>query len=93
MKRVNARRKAKLYERNFGAYSDIIRSLPCDVCGKAPPSQAAHAKSRGSGGDKKELVPLCRFCHGVFDSYRGITRDEMRERAQHYWSIYGATEL
>jgi len=38
-----------------------IRELRCLACGKAPPSEAHHIKSRGSGGgdDWFNLIPLC----------------------------------
>lgn len=43
-----------------------IRSQPCVVCG-ATPSDAAHIKSRGAGGDDTadNLMPLCREHHRI----------------------------
>jgi len=55
--------KRRLYERNFGAKADWIRSLPCHTCDRHPPSDPAHLKSRGAGGDLSHLIPLCRTCH------------------------------
>lgn len=46
-----------------------VRQKPCDGCGKHStknsPNQAAHIKTRGSGGDDKpyNLLSLCVFCH------------------------------
>ena len=38
--------------------------MPCAACGKAPPSDPAHVRSRGAGGlDHANVVPLCRKCH------------------------------
>lgn len=41
------------------------RMLPCVRCGKPPPNDPAHIKSKGSGGDDIDdnLLPLCRECH------------------------------
>ena len=41
-----------------------IRTRPCLACGHSP-SDAAHVKSKGSGGDDVELnlLPLCRIHH------------------------------
>ncbi len=40
------------------------RTRPCLACGHSP-SDAAHVKSKGSGGDDVEhnVIPLCRSCH------------------------------
>lgn len=72
MKHVNAKRRARLYERNFSGgvgHDSYIRSLPCCLCPKGKqttPTQAAHAKARGlggCGGDYTKLVPLCFWHH------------------------------
>ncbi len=62
LKKYNRERRKKLYETQFGSYAAIIRAMPCCVCG-ARPSDPAHVKTRGAGGTKKDLVPLCRRCH------------------------------
>lgn len=44
----------------------IIRSQPCATgCGKMPPSDPAHIKSKGSGGGDYiwNMVPFCRKHH------------------------------
>lgn len=64
IKPVNRERKQRLYERNFGKHSDWIRSMPCAITGAPPPSDPHHVKRRGMGGcggDKRHLVPLCRY--------------------------------
>lgn len=42
-----------------------IQALPCAVCGKKPPSDVHHWRSRGSGGhdDLTNLLSLCRREH------------------------------
>jgi hypothetical protein len=45
---------------------DLIKTRPCVVCnGKHGPSDPAHIKTRGSGGDDTEenVMPLCRLHH------------------------------
>ena len=37
--------------------------MPCVICGKAGPNDAAHVKTRGAGGDKTSLISLCRYHH------------------------------
>lgn len=70
---VNRERRARLYERNFGAYSDVIRALPCCTCGRRAPSDPSHVRARGMGGcngSKRDLVPQCRECHRAFEADR-----------------------
>lgn len=64
LRAVNAERQAHLYERNFGSYSDVIRMMPCLVCDRQP-VEAHHTTSRGAGGDRSTLIPLCRRCHAL----------------------------
>lgn len=47
------------------------RDMPCTACGKPPPSDPAHVKSRGSGGGDHlfNLLPLCRKCHSTSHSF------------------------
>jgi len=42
-----------------------IRKLSCIVCGKNPPSDCCHIKTKGSGGPDSEwnLIPQCRKHH------------------------------
>lgn len=70
MNPLNSERRARLYERNFGAKADWIRRQPCYVTGRSGPSDPAHTRARGMGGcggDRTDLVPLCREAHRDFD--------------------------
>jgi hypothetical protein len=97
---VNRARRARLYERNFGAYSDFIRSLPCAVPGCLRRDiEAAHVVTRkmgGCGGDKTNLVPLCGPHHreeeGHLDEFNAKHGTNLRACAAHLWATYGATE-
>ena len=42
--------------------------MPCSVCGKPPPSDAHHWKTKGAGGrdEMSNLVSLCRTHHQEF---------------------------
>ena len=40
-------------------YLEYIRSLPCLICNKQPPSHPHHTKTRGSGGSDLTTIPLC----------------------------------
>lgn len=64
MNKVNARRKRRLYHEQFGDYADLIRAMQCIVCDHGP-ADPHHTKSRGAGGDKSSLIPLCRRCHAL----------------------------
>lgn len=86
LRRFNRARRRRLYERNFGAHADVIRSLPCCGCGRPAPSAAAHSVGRkmgGCGGDRTTLVPLCESnpktgrvgCHYLFDEDRDAFTD------------------
>lgn len=46
-------------------YLAAVRQLPCLACGKSPPNEAHHVKSRGAGGgdDYWNLIPLCNEDH------------------------------
>lgn len=93
---ANPRRKHRRYEEQFGAYADIIRALPCAACSDPPPSDPHHTRSRGAGGTKRHLVPLCRWCHAtghalgwsrVEDLY-GVDLDQV---AAKLWGVHGDT--
>lgn len=62
----NPKRRREAFERNFGQRGEVVRSMPCllAVTGECRGLvQAAHAKSRGAGGGRRELVPLCAGHH------------------------------
>jgi hypothetical protein len=62
-------------EGNSAAHKHAICSLPCCVCGRAPPVDPHHLKSgpakaeRGIGmkATDRFLVPLCRICHSAVE--------------------------
>lgn len=62
-----------------------IRALPCVSCGKAAPSEAAHAnwseygKGMGVKAADSNTVSLCRICHHDFDTY--AKRDRVESKA------------
>lgn len=68
-------------------YRRLVAALPCINCGKAGPSQAAHA-DQGKGGhiktDDRTCFPLCATsfeapgCHDIIGSSGQYTRDERR---------------
>lgn len=65
--RPNKARKARLFVRNY--HSDeyrewLVSQYPCSVAG-CPNRDviAAHAKSKGAGGDWRDLFPLCNAHH------------------------------
>jgi hypothetical protein len=61
IKRANPRRRKAAHARNFGDEAALVRSLPCLVCGGL--AEPAHVTSRGAGGGRFDLVPLCRTHH------------------------------
>lgn len=89
---VNSKRRARLYERNFGDKADMIRLEPCCVCGDTRGCDPAHVDARGMGGckgDKSCLVPLCRACHHLFDvvavtvaKFKELTGVDLVEQAE-----------
>ena len=44
-----------------GAYVAWVRGQPCLVCGKL--GEACHVRTRRNGGDRGNVVPLCREHH------------------------------
>lgn len=56
------------YRRETTQDADLLgrfRELPCMACGKYPPSEAHHIRTRGAGGgdDYFNILPLCNSCH------------------------------
>jgi hypothetical protein len=48
----------------------FVRQLPCVVCGKAAPSEAAHVRSESDGGtgikpSDRYCLSLCSSCHAL----------------------------
>ena len=77
----NRARAAKEFRRAYGSKQRAawIASLPCIVCATIP-SENAHIRTRGAGGDWRDVVPLCQSCHAAqhtegietFQERRGI---------------------
>lgn len=74
LNRRNAKRCAKRFAENYGVRGDAIRGMACLLAhrqhGDGKPEcegdiEAAHAKSRGAGGNRRDLVPLCRGHHAL----------------------------
>lgn len=84
MKQRNAKRKGHMFPKNVDEpYRAWIRSLPCFVWTgcvgrKWGWTEAAHVKTRGSGGtDRNNLVPLCHAHHAEQHAV-GIRQFEQR---------------
>jgi hypothetical protein len=60
-----------------------VASLPCAMCGREGPSQAAHPNHIGKGMAMKShdcwTTPMCHTCHSDFDQGTTYTREEKRE--------------
>jgi hypothetical protein len=68
----NRKRSAAALDQDFGEEAKTVRALPCLVAGcLACPSEPAHVKSRGAGGGRFDIVPLCHAHHREQHS-RGI---------------------
>ncbi len=60
-----------------------IRQQPCIVCGRHPPSEASHIKTRGSGGHDTEInvVPKCHQHHQEW----GQSWDKFLKKYPAFW--------
>jgi hypothetical protein len=60
-----------------------VASLPCAMCGKDGPSQAAHPNHIGKGMALKShdcwVVPMCPDCHREFDQGGEYTKEQRRD--------------
>lgn len=78
LKKSNPKRKKKAFEENFGEKAEFIRKQSCVVFryGSLPDDlnrtddfdcegkiEAMHTTSRGAGGKKEHLVPICQKHH------------------------------
>jgi hypothetical protein len=66
--RTAPRNKAKPNDRRRPEHLAFVKRLPCVVCGKAGPSEAAHLRSGSDGGtamkpSDRYSVSLCIECH------------------------------
>ena len=95
LRRVNRQRRKKLYEIQFGDYAQIIRGMGCclEHC-RFVPADPAHVKSRGAGGTKTDLVPLCHEHHrqqhqwGIL-KFQHVYKIDLAEIAAQLWEKYG----
>ena len=56
----------------------FVRQLPCVVCGRAAPSEAAHVRSGSDGGagmkpSDRYTVSLCSDCHALQHQFGELT--------------------
>lgn len=87
----NARRRKRLFAKNYGPQARLCWTMPCFSCGAPAPSQASHLKARGMGGCNSGdgwNAPQCSACHRALESEgivtffakRGIDKDAVLER-------------
>jgi hypothetical protein len=68
----NRKRSTAALDQDFGEEAKTVRALPCLVAGCCvTPVEPAHVKSRGAGGGRFDIVPLCHAHHREQHS-RGI---------------------
>lgn len=68
-------------------YRRFVSLHACMRCGRAGPSQCAHANEGKGMGWKvcdSRTFPLCPPCHEEIDQSRGLTRDQRRELERTY---------
>ena len=70
------------------AWLQAVASLPCRVCFKDGPSQAAHVNHRGKGMGMKApdvwTFPMCPACHAEFDQGKSYTKEQRRALADEW---------
>jgi hypothetical protein len=91
--------KAKPEFRRRSQHLAFLRQLPCVVCGKAPPSEAAHVRlgSDGGAGMKpadRHCVSLCSDCHALQHQFGELTfwstvRIDPLNVALRLWTVSG----
>lgn len=65
LRKVNPVRRNLRYERAYGERGHRVRAMPCVIASADCRGRmhAAHAVSRGAGGTRRDLVPLCSAHH------------------------------
>ena len=86
--RLVMRAKPKLDPRRRAQHLAFVRQLPCVVCGKAAPSEAAHVRSGSDGGagmkpSDRYSLSLCTDCHALQHQF-----GELR-----FWSVVSIDPL
>ena len=76
--RAVARAKPKPDLRKRTQHLTFVRQLPCVVCGRAAPSEAAHVRSGSDGGaglklSDRDTVSLCSECHALQHQFGELT--------------------
>jgi len=76
--RTVGRRKPKPDLRRRARHLAFVRELPCVVCGKAAPSEAAHVRSGSDAGtgvkpSDRYSVSLCAACHTLQHQFGELT--------------------
>jgi len=76
--RTVAHGKTKPDFRRRSQHLAFIRQLPCVVCGRAAPSEAAHVRSGSDGGAgmkpaDRYCVSLCSDCHALQHQFGELT--------------------
>ena len=76
--RAVARAKLKPDLRKRMRHLTFVRQLPCVVCGRAAPSEAAHVRSGSDGGagmkpSDRYTVSLCSDCHALQHQFGELT--------------------
>jgi len=78
IRRAAARAKPKPDLRRRMQHLTFVRQLPCVVCGRAAPSEAAHFRSGSDGGagmkpSDRYTLSLCRDCHALQHQFGELT--------------------
>lgn len=62
---VNTKRRRHRFAVAFHSEAFVAwtKAQPCAACGQRGPSDCAHAKTRGAGGDWTDVLSLCPACH------------------------------
>jgi hypothetical protein len=97
--RTVARSKPETDHRRRWEHLAFVRQLPCVVCGKAAPSEAAHVRSGSDAGggmkpSDRYSVSLCTSCHALqhaFGELRfwSVVRIDPLNVALRLWTISG----
>ena len=97
--RTVARSKSETDHRRRRQHLAFVRQLPCVVCGKAAPSEAAHVRSGSDAGagmkpSDRYSVSLCTSCHALqheFGELRfwSVARIDPLNVAFRLWTVSG----
>jgi hypothetical protein len=97
--RTVASGKPKPNHRRRAQHLAFVRQLPCVVCGRAAPSEAAHVRSGSDGGagikpSDRYSVSLCTDCHALQHQFGelafwGTVRIDPLNVAFRLWTVSG----